>query len=149
MTLLTPDEYGRDKISFVRTENSRAILFSQELLTFPVLHTSTYSGQLNRYIIASHFKLTNWKTVIHLLSSNDFLRQHHMNYLELLAVFHALRCFTLDILIALDPDPLAKTVDAFSLNWGAFYFYAFPLFILILKILRKVITEAKEMVVVS
>jgi len=46
------------------------------------------------------------------------------------------------------PDPLAEAVDAFSLHWGDFYFYAFPPFILILKVLRKIISDEAEGVVV-
>lgn len=46
------------------------------------------------------------------------------------------------------PDPLAYVVDAFSLDWSKFYFYAFPPFILILKVLRKIITDKAVGVVV-
>ncbi|XP_036146143.1 uncharacterized protein LOC118646722 [Monomorium pharaonis] len=46
------------------------------------------------------------------------------------------------------PDPLAFAVDAFSLHWGSFYFYAFPSFILILRTLRKIITDKAEGVLV-
>lgn len=46
------------------------------------------------------------------------------------------------------PDPLAFTVDAFSIDWSNFYFYAFPPFILILRVLRKIITDKAEGVMV-
>jgi len=46
------------------------------------------------------------------------------------------------------PDPLAYSVDAFSLDWSKYYFYAFPLFILILRVLRKIIDDKAEGVVV-
>ncbi|XP_011859075.1 PREDICTED: uncharacterized protein LOC105556591 [Vollenhovia emeryi] len=46
------------------------------------------------------------------------------------------------------PDPLAQAVDAFSLDWSKSYFYAFPPFILILKVIRKIITDKAEGVVV-
>ena len=46
------------------------------------------------------------------------------------------------------PDPLAEAVDAFSLNWSNFYFYAFPPFIIILKVLRKIIIDKAEGVIV-
>jgi len=46
------------------------------------------------------------------------------------------------------PDPLALAVDAFSLNWSGFFFYAFPPFILILRVLRKIITDKAKGVVV-
>lgn len=47
------------------------------------------------------------------------------------------------------PDPLSWiAVDAFSLDWSKFFFYAFPPFILILKVIRKIITDRAEEVVV-
>lgn len=46
------------------------------------------------------------------------------------------------------PDLKAQAVDAFSLDGGSFYFYAFPPFILILRMLRKIITDRAEEVVV-
>lgn len=46
------------------------------------------------------------------------------------------------------PDPLAHAVNAFSLDWGGIYFYAFPPFILILRVLRKIINDRAEGVVV-
>lgn len=46
------------------------------------------------------------------------------------------------------PDPLAEAIDAFSLDWKDFYFYAFPSFNLILRVLRKIISNKAEGVVV-
>lgn len=46
------------------------------------------------------------------------------------------------------PDPSAYAIDAFSLDWSAFYFYAFLPFILILRVLRKLIADKAEGVVV-
>lgn len=46
------------------------------------------------------------------------------------------------------PDPRAQAVDAFSLDWENIYFYAFPPFILILRVLRKIITDRVEGVMV-
>lgn len=46
------------------------------------------------------------------------------------------------------PDPLAFAIDAFSLNWSNFFFYAFPPFVLILRTLRKIITDKTEGVLV-
>ncbi|CAH2105277.1 unnamed protein product [Euphydryas editha] len=46
-------------------------------------------------------------------------------------------------------DPEAFAVDAFTLHWNRYYFYAFPPFCLILKVLQKVITDkAKGIIVV-
>lgn len=46
------------------------------------------------------------------------------------------------------PDPDAVTVDAFTLSWKPFFFYAFPPFILILKVIRKIITDEAEGILV-
>ncbi|XP_046478644.1 uncharacterized protein [Neodiprion pinetum] len=46
-------------------------------------------------------------------------------------------------------DPEAQAIDAFTLNWSQWRFYAFPPFALILRVLRKLIQdEAEGMVVV-
>lgn len=39
------------------------------------------------------------------------------------------------------PDPFAFAIDAFTLDWENFYFYAFPPFVLIPKVLRKIIND--------
>ncbi|XP_026823727.1 uncharacterized protein LOC113561474 [Ooceraea biroi] len=46
------------------------------------------------------------------------------------------------------PDPMAHAVDAFSLDWSQFYFYAFPPFILVLRVLRKIISDGAEGILV-
>ncbi|KYQ53564.1 hypothetical protein ALC60_00091, partial [Trachymyrmex zeteki] len=46
-------------------------------------------------------------------------------------------------------DPGAIAVDAFTLDWSKFFFYAFPPFILVAKVLQKIrADEAKGIVVV-
>lgn len=45
-------------------------------------------------------------------------------------------------------DPTSSAVDASSLNWSRFYFYAFPPFIFIRRGLRKIINDRAEGVVV-
>ncbi|XP_026830886.1 uncharacterized protein LOC113563439 [Ooceraea biroi] len=39
------------------------------------------------------------------------------------------------------PDPFATAIDAFTLDWSEFYFYAFPPFILITRVLRKIVND--------
>lgn len=46
------------------------------------------------------------------------------------------------------PDRFAYAVDAFSLFWNDLHFYAFPPFILILRVLCKIITDQAEEVVI-
>lgn len=43
--------------------------------------------------------------------------------------------------ISWKPDPDAISIDAFTISWHSFFFYAFPPFALILKCLRKIITD--------
>lgn len=46
-------------------------------------------------------------------------------------------------------DPDAEAVDAFTINWSSEFFYAFPPFSIILKVLRKIILdEAKGIIIV-
>lgn len=46
-----------------------------------------------------------------------------------------------------DPDSFA--IDAFTISWSNFYFYAFPPFCLILQVLQKIKTDKAERVVVA
>lgn len=45
-------------------------------------------------------------------------------------------------------DPGSFAVDAFTISWGEFFFYAFPPFILITKVLQKIKAEKAEGIVV-
>ena len=45
-------------------------------------------------------------------------------------------------------DPGSETIDAFTLNWKDFYFYAFPPFSIILKVLRKIRKDKAQGIVV-
>ncbi|CAH2216633.1 jg22568, partial [Pararge aegeria aegeria] len=45
-------------------------------------------------------------------------------------------------------DPEAFDIDAFTLDWSSFFFYAFPPFSLILKSLRKIINEEATGIIV-
>lgn len=46
------------------------------------------------------------------------------------------------------PDPDSYTVDAFTLTWDKYFFYAFPPLILILRVLQKIIHDQAEGIVV-
>ena len=46
-------------------------------------------------------------------------------------------------------DPQSLAVDAFTMSWTNFYFYAFPPFSLILKVMRKIIIDKAEGIVVA
>lgn len=53
-----------------------------------------------------------------------------------------------DTYISWHRDPEAHAINAFTVNWKPFYFYAFPPFSVILKMLRKIITDKAEGIVV-
>lgn len=42
------------------------------------------------------------------------------------------------------PDPAAFAVDAFTIDWGTYYFYAFPPFSMILRTINKIISDHAE-----
>lgn len=45
-------------------------------------------------------------------------------------------------------DPEAYKIDAFTLDWKLFYFYAFPPFSIVLPVIQKIITDKAEGIVV-
>jgi len=53
-----------------------------------------------------------------------------------------------EIYVSWLPDPGAWTIDAFTLAWHDVYFYAFPPFILIPRILRKIVDEKAKGVLI-
>ena len=46
--------------------------------------------------------------------------------------------------VSWEPDPGAMAMDAFSLDWGKWFFYAFPPFCLISRVLRKIQLDAAK-----
>lgn len=61
--------------------------------------------------------------------------------IDLFATHNNAKC---KVFVSWFPDPFAFAVDAFTLDWGEFYFYAFPPFALITRSLRKVIDDRAE-----
>lgn len=53
-----------------------------------------------------------------------------------------------EIFVSWFPDPFATAVDAFTINWNKYYFYAFPPFALITRVLRKIINDRAEGVLI-
>jgi hypothetical protein len=51
--------------------------------------------------------------------------------------------------VAWEPDPDAWAIDAFSLNWAEFNFYAFPPFSLLARCLQKVILDKAKGIIVA
>lgn len=52
------------------------------------------------------------------------------------------------VYISWKKDPFAHNIDAFTIDWSRFYFYAFPPFALILKTLNKIISDEATGIVV-
>ena len=50
----------------------------------------------------------------------------------------------MDCFVSFKPDPEAYAVDAFTLNWGAYDFYAFPPFSLVSRLLNKIELDGAE-----
>lgn len=46
-----------------------------------------------------------------------------------------------DVFTSWKPDPDAYAIDAFTINWQSYFFYAFPPFSLVLKCVRKIIDD--------
>lgn len=51
--------------------------------------------------------------------------------------------------VAWHKDPEAESMDAFSINWRSLYFYAFPPFAILLRTLRKLVTDRAVGIVVA
>ena len=51
--------------------------------------------------------------------------------------------------VASNPDPLALAMDAFSLSWKSLRAYAFPPFIMIPKVLRKVLQDNARLILIT
>lgn len=47
------------------------------------------------------------------------------------------------------PDPEAMAIDAFSINWGTQYFYAFPPFSMLGRVVQKMITEEARGILIA
>ena len=50
---------------------------------------------------------------------------------------------------AFHPDPLASTIDAFTITWSGFLGYAFPPFCLLGRVLQKIIQDRAEVILIA
>nr|CAH7765682.1 unnamed protein product [Callosobruchus chinensis] len=91
---------------------------------------------------SSHFE-TEWEL------NDKYFKQIILNFgppnIDLFASRINSKC---DLFISWHPDPDAFKVDAFTVNWKKFKFYAFPPFSMILKTLQKIIGDKAEGIVV-
>ncbi|XP_011858159.1 PREDICTED: uncharacterized protein LOC105555726 [Vollenhovia emeryi] len=76
---------------------------------------------------------------------NSILREYGPFDIDLFASVLNAKC---SIYVSWFPDPGAWTIDAFTLSWRNFFFYAFPPFILIPRVLRKIVDDRAEGILV-
>ena len=69
---------------------------------------------------------------------NSITKSFEMPEIDLFASRINNKC---DLFCSWSKDPDAKYVDAFTIKWDKFYFYAFPLFSLILRTLQKIVCD--------
>ncbi|XP_048489242.1 uncharacterized protein LOC105380262 isoform X1 [Plutella xylostella] len=142
----------------LRIDNTTAISYINRLggIQFPHLNNLTRSlwqwcEKLNVSVFASYINTkeniadsesrrinpdTEWE-----LSHNAFeLIIQNFGYpdIDLFASRSNAKC---DSFVSWRPEPDAYTVDAFTINWQRFLFYAFPPFSLVLKCIRKIIDD--------
>lgn len=65
--------------------------------------------------------------------------------IDLFASYQNKKC---QIFVSWHPDPQSSFIDAFTLNWGNFFFYAFPPFSLLPRVLKKIKAEKAKGIVV-
>lgn len=86
---------------------------------------------------------TEWE-----LGSNEFkriIKRFHKPNIDLFASRINAKC---SLYVSWKKDPFAYSIDAFTINWSQFYFYAFPPFALILKTLNKIMSDQATGIVV-
>lgn len=103
------------------------------------IHAAYISSSKN-VIADSESRITNTNTEYEL--SKDVF-QKIINILgtpniDLFASYQNTKC---EKFISWQPDPESMCVDAFTVNWKAYYFYAFPPFSLIGRVLEKIVLE--------
>ena len=79
---------------------------------------------------------TEWQ-LNHLCFEKIVLAFGHPN-IDLFASRHNTHC---KVFMSWRPDPDAISIDAFTEDWSKWFFYAFPPFSLILRVIRKIITD--------
>lgn len=75
----------------------------------------------------------------------SILKTYGVPEIDLFAARANAKC---DLYVAWKNDPDAFKLDAFTLSWKPYFFYAFPPFVLITKVLQKIISEQSEGIVV-
>lgn len=88
---------------------------------------------------------TEWKL-------NPSLLKESMLFLDIqpsIDLFASRLNFQLNKYVSFQPDPGAISIDAFTLNWHKFIFYAFPPFSLLTRVIQKVINDRADGVIVA
>lgn len=151
----------------LRVDNSTVLFYINRMGSIKFPHLSDLSRQIwcwcaerNLFIYAAYIpsalnleadteswvvsKETEWSL------NQEYFNRIDSNFgpfdIDLFAASNNTKC---PLFVSWFPDPIAHAVDAFSLNWGRYYFYTFPPFILVLRVLRTIITDEAEGILVA
>ena len=69
------------------------------------------------------------------------LIMRHFNFKPEIDLFASRNNYQISLYVSYLPDPYAIAIDAFSVNWNSYKFYAFPPFSLINKVIQKIQSE--------
>nr|CAI5851674.1 unnamed protein product [Callosobruchus analis] len=87
---------------------------------------------------------TEWS--LHIQAFKNISRKLGTPHIDLFATRHNPKCGKY---VSWLRDPGAIAVDAFTLDWGKFFFYAFPPFSMILRCIQKIIADRAEGILVT
>lgn len=89
------------------------------------------------------FEDTEWE--LNDKSFSEIINNFGIPDIDLFASRHNTKCF---IYVTWKNDPDAWAIDAFTISWSDIFFYAFPPFSLIVRLMQKIITDKAEGIVV-
>ncbi|XP_050305596.1 uncharacterized protein LOC126742834 [Anthonomus grandis grandis] len=149
-----------------RIDNTTAIAFINRMgsIQFPKLNILTkeiwqWCERRNIYIFASYIKSKDNTIADQESRSLDIATEYELNQDKFQVITSSFGQPQIDLFasrtnakckkfVSWGEDPESWAVDAFTLDGGQFYFYAFPPFSVILRVLQKIIDDKAEGVVV-
>lgn len=147
-------------------DNTTAIAYINRMggVQYPVLNQITrqiwqWCEMRNNFIVASYIKSeenveadrlsrglsirTEWELAPHFFQ--EIIRKFGTPEVDLFANDKNRKC---EKFISWFDTPGAFAIDAFTISWRKFFFYAFPPFSMVLRVIRKIITDRAEGIVV-
>lgn len=156
----------RDCNILLRLDNTTALSYINRFgsVRFPLLSSIAkdiwqWCEERNIFLFASHIPSSENVTADSESRQLDTNTEWSLSKSAFRAVFRRFGPFEIDLFasalnakcdtyISWLPDPGSFAVDAFTLSWEGLFFYAFPPFILVTRVLRKIIDDRAEGVVV-